>query len=198
MHSIYHTLSSLTNPRLMERKCVGHQRCIRADQTKQLFYMGLTRPVPLHMFLPFLKATRSLARINEALQDQLEEAALANQGLSRDVAQLTQAWRQATQQLERREVEWHTEEVAFNDYFASEHNRLLALWREVVALRRQFTELRHQTSRDFAQVICPKASPDCILSSKAEREKQAPLAIIEHLSPKNSKLSSNLKTNHKL
>uniref|UniRef100_A0A0X3PDD7 Rootletin-like coiled-coil domain-containing protein n=1 Tax=Schistocephalus solidus TaxID=70667 RepID=A0A0X3PDD7_SCHSO len=93
-----------------------------------------------------------LARINEALQDQLEEAALANQGLSRDVAQLTQAWRQATQQLERREVEWHTEEVAFNDYFASEHNRLLALWREVVALRRQFTELRHQTSRDFAQI----------------------------------------------
>ncbi|BHF80785.1 hypothetical protein SprV_0702391300 [Sparganum proliferum] len=93
-----------------------------------------------------------LARINEALQDQLEEAAIANQGLSRDVAQLTQAWRTATQQLERREVEWHTEEVAFNDYFASEHNRLLALWREVVALRRQFTELRHQTSRDFTQI----------------------------------------------
>ncbi|VDD74696.1 unnamed protein product [Mesocestoides corti] len=93
-----------------------------------------------------------LSRTNELLQDQLEEAASANQGLSRDVAQLTQAWRQATQQLEKREADWQSEEAAFNDYFATEHNRLLALWREVVSLRRAFTELRHQTARDFTQM----------------------------------------------
>ena len=72
--------------------------------------------------------------------------------MSRDVAQLTHAWRQATQQLEKREADWETEETAFNEYFASEHNRLLALWREVVALRRSFAELRHHTTRDFTQV----------------------------------------------
>ncbi|CDS36972.1 Rootletin [Echinococcus multilocularis] len=92
------------------------------------------------------------SRANEVLQDQLEEAAAANQGLSRDVAQLTQAWRQATQQLEKREVDWQNEETAFNEYFATEHNRLLALWREVVGLRRAFAELRHHTARDFTQM----------------------------------------------
>lgn len=73
-------------------------------------------------------------------------------GLSRDVAQLTQAWRQVTQQLEKREADWESEEMAFNEYFATEHNRLLALWREVVAMRRSFAELRHQTARDFSHV----------------------------------------------
>ncbi|KAL5103761.1 Rootletin [Taenia crassiceps] len=92
------------------------------------------------------------SRANEVLQDQLEEATVANQGLSRDVAQLTQAWRQATQQLEKREADWQNEETAFNEYFATEHNRLLALWREVVGLRRAFDELRHQTARDFTQM----------------------------------------------
>ncbi|KAL5965893.1 Rootletin [Taenia solium] len=92
------------------------------------------------------------SRANEVLQDQLEEAAAANQGLSRDVAQLTQAWRQATQQLEKREIDWQNEETAFNEYFATEHNRLLALWREVVGLRRAFAELRHQTALDFTQM----------------------------------------------
>ncbi|VDL57821.1 unnamed protein product [Hymenolepis diminuta] len=93
-----------------------------------------------------------LSRSNEILQDQIEEAASANQGLSRDVAQLTQAWRGATQTLEKREAEWQAEENAFNEYFSAEHNRLLALWREVVSLRRAFAELRHQTARDFTQV----------------------------------------------
>ncbi|VDM17198.1 unnamed protein product [Hydatigera taeniaeformis] len=93
-----------------------------------------------------------LSRVNEVLQDQLEETATANQGLSRDVAQLTQAWRQATQQLEKREADWQNEEIAFNEYFATEHNRLLSLWREVVGLRRTFAELRHQTARDFTQM----------------------------------------------
>nr|CDS29247.1 Rootletin [Hymenolepis microstoma] len=93
-----------------------------------------------------------LSRSNEILQDQIEEAASANQGLSRDVAQLTQAWRGATQALEKLETEWQSEENAFNEYFSAEHNRLLALWREVVALRRAFAELRHQTARDFTQM----------------------------------------------
>ncbi|VDO05678.1 unnamed protein product [Rodentolepis nana] len=92
-----------------------------------------------------------LSKSNEILQEQIEEAASANQGLSRDVAQLTQAWRGATQALEKLESEWQSEESAFNEYFSAEHNRLLALWREVVALRRAFAELRHQTARDFTQ-----------------------------------------------
>lgn len=75
------------------------------------------------------------------------------------MAQLTQAWRQATQQLEKREIDWQNEETAFNEYFATEHNRLLALWREVVGLRRAFAELRHQTARDFTQVNFSFSTP---------------------------------------
>ncbi|CAH8436793.1 unnamed protein product [Schistosoma turkestanicum] len=90
-----------------------------------------------------------LSRANELLRDQLEQAVQANQGLSQDVARLTLAWRHAAQQLDKRESEWREEESAFNDYFAAEHNRLLSLWRAVVALRRQFADLRQQTDKDL-------------------------------------------------
>lgn len=86
------------------------------------------------------------------LRDQLDQAIQANQGLSQDVARLTLAWRHAAQQLDKRETEWREEENAFNDYFAAEHSRLLALWRTVVGLRRQFGDLRQQTDRDLTQV----------------------------------------------
>ncbi|KAF5404043.1 Rootletin [Paragonimus heterotremus] len=92
-----------------------------------------------------------LSRANELLRDQLDQAVQANQGLSQDVARLTLAWRHAAQQLDKRETEWREEESAFNDYFAAEHSRLLALWRAVVGLRRQFGDLRQQTDRDLTQ-----------------------------------------------
>ncbi|CAH8445611.1 unnamed protein product [Heterobilharzia americana] len=93
--------------------------------------------------------SNELSRANELLRDQLEQAVQANQGLSQDVARLTLAWRHAAQQLDKRESEWREEESAFNDYFAAEHNRLLSLWRAVVALRRQFADLRQQTDKDL-------------------------------------------------
>ncbi|CAH8510037.1 unnamed protein product [Dicrocoelium dendriticum] len=90
-----------------------------------------------------------LIQTNEILRDQLNQAVQANQGLSQDVARLTLAWRNAAQQLDKRETEWREEESAFNDYFAAEHSRLLALWRAVVGLRRQFGDLRQHTDRDL-------------------------------------------------
>ncbi|CAH8438211.1 unnamed protein product [Schistosoma rodhaini] len=93
--------------------------------------------------------SNELSRENELLRDQLEQAIQANQGLSQDVARLTLAWRHAAQQLDKRESEWREEESAFNDYFAAEHSRLLSLWRAVVALRRQFADLRQQTDKDL-------------------------------------------------
>ncbi|VDQ11899.1 unnamed protein product [Trichobilharzia regenti] len=82
----------------------------------------------------------------------MEQAVQANQGLSQDVARLTLAWRHAAQQLDKRESEWREEESAFNDYFAAEHSRLLSLWRAVVALRRQFADLRQQTDKDLTNM----------------------------------------------
>lgn len=99
-----------------------------------------------------MTSANELATANELLRGQLDQAMQANQGLSQDVARLTLAWRHAAQQLDKREAEWREEESAFNDYFAAEHSRLLALWRAVVGLRRQFADIRQETERDLAQV----------------------------------------------
>lgn len=41
---------------------------------------------------------------------------------------------------------------AFNDYYTSEHSRLLTLWREVVSVKRHFSELQSSTERDLYRV----------------------------------------------
>jgi len=39
---------------------------------------------------------------------------------------------------------------SFNDYFTSNHARLVSLWQTVVTFRRQFTELKAATDRELA------------------------------------------------
>jgi len=41
---------------------------------------------------------------------------------------------------------------AFHDYYSRNHERLLTLWRTVVAFRRQFSENKSSTERDLSQV----------------------------------------------
>lgn len=41
---------------------------------------------------------------------------------------------------------------SFNEYFSAEHGRLLALWRQVVAFRRSFGDLKTATERDLSHV----------------------------------------------
>lgn len=41
---------------------------------------------------------------------------------------------------------------AFNDYYTNEHNRLLTLWREVVSVKRAYSELQTSTERDLYKV----------------------------------------------
>lgn len=41
---------------------------------------------------------------------------------------------------------------SFNEYFTSEHSRLLTLWRAVVAFRRQFSEMKIAAERDLASM----------------------------------------------
>lgn len=37
----------------------------------------------------------------------------------------------------------------FNEYYTTEHNRLLNLWRDVVAVKRMFCEMQAATQRDL-------------------------------------------------
>lgn len=51
-----------------------------------------------------------------------------------------------------KEDEWKDEEQAFNDYYSTEHNRLLNLWREVVSVKRLFVDVQTTTERDLSKV----------------------------------------------
>lgn len=85
-----------------------------------------------------------MAHVNGMLRDQLDQATAVNQSLTSDVQKLTDDWQRAKEELERREAEWRDEEQSFNEYFSTEHSRLLALWRDVVSYRRQYNDLKSQ------------------------------------------------------
>lgn len=51
-----------------------------------------------------------------------------------------------------KEDEWKDEEQAFNEYYSSEHNRLLNLWRDVVSMKRLFIDVQGTTERDLGKL----------------------------------------------
>lgn len=94
----------------------------------------------------------SLVQVNSMLREQLEQANVANAALSEDIRKLTADWARARGELEQREAQWRREEESFNTYFSNEHGRLLTLWRQAVAFRRHFGQLRAATERDLAEL----------------------------------------------
>uniref|UniRef100_A0A8C2U5N0 Rootletin-like coiled-coil domain-containing protein n=1 Tax=Coturnix japonica TaxID=93934 RepID=A0A8C2U5N0_COTJA len=93
----------------------------------------------------------SLVQVNSMLREQLEQANVANAALSEDIRKLTADWARARGELEQREAQWRREEESFNTYFSNEHGRLLTLWRQAVAFRRHFSQLRAATERSVGQ-----------------------------------------------
>ncbi|CAB3222355.1 unnamed protein product [Arctia plantaginis] len=93
-----------------------------------------------------------LAHQNTLLRDQLEESHQLNEALTADLQKLTNDWEGLRDEMAIKEDEWKDEEQAFNDYYSSEHNRLLSLWREVVSVKRHFSELQTNTERDLYRV----------------------------------------------
>ncbi|XP_026333476.1 rootletin [Hyposmocoma kahamanoa] len=89
---------------------------------------------------------------NNLLRDQLEESHHLNEALTNDLQKLTNDWEALRDEMAIKEDEWKDEEQAFNDYYTGEHNRLLSLWREVVAVKRFFSELQTCTERDLYRV----------------------------------------------
>ncbi|XP_063368164.1 rootletin [Cydia amplana] len=93
-----------------------------------------------------------LVNQNNLLRDQLEESHQLNEALTNDLQKLTNDWEALRDEMTVKEDEWKDEEQAFNDYYTSEHNRLLSLWREVVSVKRFFSELQSTTERDLYKV----------------------------------------------
>lgn len=112
-----------------------------------------------------------MSAVNAMLREQLEQAGLANEALSRDIRRLTADWTKAREELEQKESDWRREEEvrdaaqsvahllakvilmflplhqSFHSYFSSEHSRMLMLWRQVVGFRRHVCEMKSATER---------------------------------------------------
>ncbi|CAG9120912.1 unnamed protein product [Plutella xylostella] len=89
---------------------------------------------------------------NNSLRDQLEESHQLNEALTNDLQKLTNDWEGLRDEMSFKEDEWKDEEQAFNEYYTGEHNRLLNLWREVVSVKRHFSDLQTSTERDVLRM----------------------------------------------
>lgn len=95
------------------------------------------------------RKTEKLIEINTALKNQLEESHRTNESLTNDLQKLSNDWDILREEMNAKEDEWKEEEIAFNEYYTSEHYRLLNLWRNVVSLKRTFTDMKTTTERDL-------------------------------------------------
>lgn len=93
-----------------------------------------------------------LLQLNTALKDQLEESHQTNEAVTNDLQKLSNDWDVLRDELAIKEEEWRDEEQAFNEYYTSEHNRLLNLWRDVVSVKRLFAEIKSTTERDLLKM----------------------------------------------
>ncbi|XP_015432669.1 PREDICTED: LOW QUALITY PROTEIN: rootletin [Dufourea novaeangliae] len=98
------------------------------------------------------KRCEKLLQLNTTLKDQLEESHQTNEALTNDLQKLSNDWDILREELAIKEEEWREEEQAFNEYYTSEHNRLLNLWRDVVSVKRLFAEIKSNTERDLTKM----------------------------------------------
>ncbi|GAB0088294.1 rootletin [Sergentomyia squamirostris] len=86
---------------------------------------------------------------NNVLRQQLEESHRTNDMLTTDLQKLTTDWEALRDDMLAKENEWKEEEQAFNDYYNNEHTRLLRMWREVVAVKRNFKDMQTSLKTDL-------------------------------------------------
>lgn len=91
-------------------------------------------------------------QVNSSLREQLEESHSTNEALTADLQKLTNDWEALREEMIIKEDEWKDEEQAFNDYYSTEHNRLLNLWKDVVSVKRLFMDVQSNTERDLNKI----------------------------------------------
>lgn len=91
-------------------------------------------------------------QVNSILKEQLEESHQTNEALTSDLQKLTNDWEGLREEMIVKEDEWKDEEQAFNDYYSNEHSRLLGLWRNVVSVKRMFSDVQSTNERDLLKM----------------------------------------------
>lgn len=97
----------------------------------------------------FVFRTDKLSQLNNLLREQLEESHTTNEALTADLQKLTNDFEGLREEMIIKEDEWKDEEQAFSDYYSTEHNRLLNLWKDVVSMKRLFIDVQTITGRDL-------------------------------------------------
>ncbi|XP_066156628.1 rootletin isoform X1 [Euwallacea fornicatus] len=103
----------------------------------------------LQRLLEERKKSEKLMQFNKVLRDQLEESHNTNEALTADLQKLTNDFESLREEMMLKEDDWKDEEQAFNDYYSTEHNRLLNLWRDVVSVKRHFMDVQSNAERDM-------------------------------------------------
>uniref|UniRef100_A0A8D8VW00 Rootletin n=1 Tax=Cacopsylla melanoneura TaxID=428564 RepID=A0A8D8VW00_9HEMI len=93
-----------------------------------------------------------LRKMNAVYKEQLDEAHQTNEALTNDLEKLTSDWTHLREDMAMKEKDWIEEEQYFNDYYSSEHARLLALWRDVVDIKRSFSAMQAATEQDLTKI----------------------------------------------
>lgn len=94
----------------------------------------------------------NLLQLNRDLRGELDETRKVNNSLSSDLQKLSDDWEKLTKQMNDRENMWRAEEQAYSDFYATEHTKLLSLWKKISATKRDYEELKSTTGRDLAQL----------------------------------------------
>lgn len=97
------------------------------------------------------RKTEKLIELNTVLKNQLDESHRTNETLTIDLQKLSNDWDILREEMNAKEDDWKEEEIAFNEYYTSEHYRLLNLWRDVVSLKRTFSDMKSTTERDLTK-----------------------------------------------
>nr|XP_018903426.1 PREDICTED: rootletin-like [Bemisia tabaci] len=145
------------------------------------------------------RRTDKLLELNQVLEAQLDEAHQSNETLTMDLQKLTADWESMRDELALKEEEWKEEELYFSEYCATEHSRLLNVWRDIVSFKRQFTEIQVATERDLVKLrndivssnrelvgTCSSIVTSTRLSAVSGEKQQ------QHLTVENSELRSKL------
>ncbi|KAI5711532.1 hypothetical protein M8J75_001163 [Diaphorina citri] len=98
------------------------------------------------------RENEKLRKMNSVYKEQLDEAHHTNEALTNDLEKLTTDWTHLREEMAMKEKDWIEEEQYFNDYYSSEHARLLALWRDVVDIKRSFTAMQSATEQDLSKI----------------------------------------------
>lgn len=97
------------------------------------------------------RRSEKLIELNAMLKNQLDESHRTNEALTNDLQKLSNDWDVLREEMNIKEDEWKDEELAFNEYYTSEHHRLLNLWRDVVGLKRDFSDMKSSAERDLTK-----------------------------------------------